>query len=307
MNLEQRVQALELELQILKNQVQATLLDIREQLLNNTYPALQAENPAPVQSPAPAPVPPTPQPVRPPDSAKPDAPVSQVRQVSLKDIQTDDDDEPQDRIPTYMPSDAPTTPARPGNGAAKLYPNDLPAPVPMRRSPAEDTRRNGPADPALIRRALPENNRVSNHRPLGASRPAARPFVTEAADVPPFIIQTELITEADWASLSLLESWAEQKVQQIGAKHTKELIKAYAAQGRFDSKMKEALLQLVTIISSEDDLPLAPYTPPADPPKHGATSQPDADTEQLPQNLILKLIAGVQNAGTNTTRRKNNG
>lgn len=43
MELEKRVQMLEQELQVLKNQIQATLLDMREQLLNNTYPALHSE------------------------------------------------------------------------------------------------------------------------------------------------------------------------------------------------------------------------------------------------------------------------
>src|SRR5690242_17235414 len=43
MDLEHRVQMLEQEHQILKGQIQATLLDIQEQLLTNAYPALRAE------------------------------------------------------------------------------------------------------------------------------------------------------------------------------------------------------------------------------------------------------------------------
>ncbi|MDX2137644.1 MAG: hypothetical protein SF123_06080 [Chloroflexota bacterium] len=42
MNLEQRVQALEQEVELLKAQIHATLLDIQEQLLTNTYPALRS-------------------------------------------------------------------------------------------------------------------------------------------------------------------------------------------------------------------------------------------------------------------------
>jgi len=45
MDLEHRVQMLEQELQILKGQIQATLLEIQEHLLTNAYPALRAEEP----------------------------------------------------------------------------------------------------------------------------------------------------------------------------------------------------------------------------------------------------------------------
>lgn len=43
MDLEQRVKVLEQEVAILKNQIQATLLDIQEQILVHQYPALRAE------------------------------------------------------------------------------------------------------------------------------------------------------------------------------------------------------------------------------------------------------------------------
>ncbi|MAS34923.1 MAG: hypothetical protein CL610_13015 [Anaerolineaceae bacterium] len=44
MDLEKRVQALEQEVEILKNQIQVTLLEIQEQLLTNTYPSLRSGN-----------------------------------------------------------------------------------------------------------------------------------------------------------------------------------------------------------------------------------------------------------------------
>ena len=45
MKIESRVEVLEHELKILKNEIQATLLDIREQVLNHYYPELRAEEP----------------------------------------------------------------------------------------------------------------------------------------------------------------------------------------------------------------------------------------------------------------------
>lgn len=44
MDLERRVQMLEQEVEILKNQVQETLLDIKEKVLTQTYPSLRAES-----------------------------------------------------------------------------------------------------------------------------------------------------------------------------------------------------------------------------------------------------------------------
>jgi len=43
MDLEKKVQILEQEIEILKNQIQATLLDIKEQMLTHTYPVLRAD------------------------------------------------------------------------------------------------------------------------------------------------------------------------------------------------------------------------------------------------------------------------
>ena len=45
MKIETRVEALELELKILKAEIQSTLLEIREQVLNHYYPELRAEEP----------------------------------------------------------------------------------------------------------------------------------------------------------------------------------------------------------------------------------------------------------------------
>jgi hypothetical protein len=83
--LEQRVQALEQELQILKNQIQTMLLDIQEQVLSNTYPSLRSGEPMPQNPPAS---------IRP--QPEPDEPVrafTPVRSVSFNDFNNDNDDE----------------------------------------------------------------------------------------------------------------------------------------------------------------------------------------------------------------------
>jgi hypothetical protein len=295
MNLEQRVQALELEVQVLKNQIQATLLDIREQLLNGTYPALRGEDSSPEPSAAPSPASAASQPVvtRPSDSSNADVPVAgHVRQVSLKDIQAPDFDEDAEEavIPNYpAPPAASVLAPRPTNGSSTSQVSEVPDDPPVRRMPRTDHRR-----------ALPED------RSMTESELSALPFITDTDDAPPFITPSDRLTEADWASLALLESWTSHKVQELGARRTRELIKMYTVQGRFDAKIRDALLQLVTIVSEEGG-------PPADQldsrafPQPVAASHTGPQAELPPQNMILKLIAGVQSAGTHKGRRKNRG
>jgi hypothetical protein len=50
MNEESRIEALEHEVKILKNEIQSTLLEIREQILNHYYPELRAEEPVQLNS-----------------------------------------------------------------------------------------------------------------------------------------------------------------------------------------------------------------------------------------------------------------
>lgn len=85
--LEQRVQALEQELQILKNQIQAILLDIQEQVLSNTYPGLRTSD-----SPQDNPPPQRPRP-EPEDQVRPTPAVRKVSFNDFSDLEDDEDDE----------------------------------------------------------------------------------------------------------------------------------------------------------------------------------------------------------------------
>ena len=59
-HLEQRVQALEQEVHLLKSQIRATLLDIQEQLLTGAYPSLRKDGETPQPSPTMREAPPSP-------------------------------------------------------------------------------------------------------------------------------------------------------------------------------------------------------------------------------------------------------
>lgn len=83
--IDQRVQALEQELQILKNQIQSILLDLQEQVLSNTYPALRAgDNQPPAATPSPRPRP---------DADDNSRAAATVRTMSFDDLGDDDDED----------------------------------------------------------------------------------------------------------------------------------------------------------------------------------------------------------------------
>jgi hypothetical protein len=120
MDLEQRIQALEQEVQILKNQIQATLLDVQEQLLTNAYPSLIAADSSPSNDTGQSFNPPQRQylhTVAPEDSTEEDASASpmNVRRVSLNDLQGTPAPEGRhsqatETSPEFRPTPTPTQP-----------------------------------------------------------------------------------------------------------------------------------------------------------------------------------------------------
>jgi hypothetical protein len=342
MNLEQRVQALEQELAILKNQIQATLLDIREQVLNNSYPALRAESPlaepdaqtVPAhahQLPATAPMP-SPQ-EAPASSAGPQVIKSNPRDRVEPRRETDEMVAPHSRrVVTagsmFVDEYEDGSEQEPFGAAAQQpaaretthYSSATPAPVrpaPRREMLASEPR-NRPANDAQadddtlvyppvrrvslddIRQPLLDEDAFVNPSDI------ATPFITHDDEPPPFVTQTELITEADWAVLGQLETWVNYRVREYGASYTREMIAVYEAQGRFDSKVKKVLLQLVSIIAAEGR-ETSPSKAAVGPIRSEAAASRKDDGNQPSPRLILKLIAGVQNAGVGTSRRNDHG
>lgn len=98
MKLEDRVKALEYEMKILKNEIQRTLVDIREQLLVHYYPDLRPEDFAPPED-----LVPPPQAVREDEGMREEGPEQpKVRKVSLEEVRT-----VQESTPTAAPGEGP--------------------------------------------------------------------------------------------------------------------------------------------------------------------------------------------------------
>lgn len=272
MDLEQRVETLEQELQILKNQIQTTLLDIQEQLLTNAYPSLRAEDMMPESTTPP--------------SSKNGAPITTLSFNA-----------PRDEFHGGMSEDNQSVPS-----VRQVSLNDL--------GPVDETR---------------------------------KPTVPKAGPTP----QPTASDNEHWQNIEALEEWATDKMKTIGLKRTKKLVKMYAEQGHFSAEEEQTLLQFVSLFeheqrqnsrakdaapqrkaqaaerparskpatnstspvkqmqTAEKTRPVRPAKPVAPPPPETAPEDEIFDDSET--NLVLKLIAGVQNAGAGVrwSKKKN--
>lgn len=301
MDLEQRVAMLEQELQILKNQIQATLLDIQEHLLTNAYPALRAEGefsqePPPVKT------------VSASDNApeqdgQPNAPhltpcpESQlVRQISLEDLE-----------PEYEAYESPTQPAPPANLREYQRRTDVDYDPP----PAQYAEPDADFNPARRQYRMDSSPRNGNHHGVG---PKVTPFVVDN-DLLSGAAQNDVpITEADWATLEQLEEWTARRIRELGPHRTRELIKQYAADGHIPPNLRDSLLQLVVIIADEEagqdangDYNMVDRAPLPLNSENGASPHDDDEDDDVSHNHVLRLIARIATLDSSGSRRKKNG
>ncbi len=141
--------------------------------------------------------------------------------------------------------------------------------------------------------------------------------------------------EESLAELAELEQWASQKVEQAGVERTRALIRMHAEQGRFNEDVMAALLRHVASlealyeappaqvklgaparqrrpappppVSPEPVVPPAPVSAQVEAEVTPEAEEPPAAQNEPTQNVVLRLIAGVQNIGAGSLRKKNNG
>ncbi|MCC6804419.1 MAG: hypothetical protein IT319_16165 [Anaerolineae bacterium] len=300
MNLEQRVQVLEQEVQLLKAQIQATLLDMQEQLLNAKYPILRAEEPV---SAAPAP------------AAAPAASASPVRRVVL--TEPEPEEAPVDVRPARSPAahisdDVDVVPA-----AVKVRSNSYPF-APAAEPPGfnaadwEDEEYEQPRASRVAEAPKPRRGKWEEEE-YGQPR---QPRITE----PPMPADDE--AARDWIEL---ENWVSQKVEKLGINRTRELINLYTRQERFSRQERELLLQFVSIYdgtskpasAQQSKAAAARSSAPAERPsivpqtravveeirnelrqkRNAAKNKTETYPLSEQQELVMRLIAGILNAG----------
>jgi hypothetical protein len=314
MELEQRVKMLEQEVEVLKHQLQTTLLDIQELLLTNAYPSLRSEESGSARTASRK----MPQAV--------EEPVEQVvpviRRVSLEAADNEDEETPYAEV---------VEPAR--KAATKKA---VRAPLPADDEPFDEEYDDTPAKPARNgRKPQPRiedededytpSRRVAAKKSIRAPLPASdeqpdeegadvsvRPTVSrngcrtqpgvedDNQDYVPAVVGKVIVEtpRAQPESLPDLDEWVRNKIEQVGVRRTLELIQLYSDENRITPETREQLLHIVAE-ARRNSAKRAHNV--------AQTEQPVSNEEEESQKLILKLIAGVQNAGAGIGRRKKRG
>lgn len=276
MELEQRVQALEQEVAVLKAQIQATLLDIQAQLLTNAYPSLRAESSSHSQSQAGA--------MAGVQSnievqnnggagmmVTPPAASSLIRKVSLDTFEAAD--EP--AAPTIPAALATPTPA-PTPASAPSKRQELPMTVPAQAFPIE----------IMTEDDEPQEKRRAKKKRKPAPTPKAPP-VQPSAITPP----------AQAMDLDTLQQWVARKVEEHGVEKTGTLLDMYAQKDYLKPEVIAAMKQLLT----RYEQPRGQRAVPGAPPIVMVDTMSDPEAHNINRKLILRLIAGIQNAGMRWT------
>lgn len=176
MELEERVKALEYEVKILKNQIQGTLLDIKEQILIHYYPSLRAEESSPSEG-------------------------------VLRSFEAILSEKGKEGLEVFIDT---------SESASTMEPNST------------------------------------------DSEPLAHPFMEEIEDAlkgvptsPEEQPPPRPDKEVDWVTFTALVGWASESIERIGRERTRKVIEICTKGGYLDTKVKDVLLQLVSLSNEE--------------------------------------------------------
>lgn len=209
--------------------------------------------------------------------------------------------------------------------AEDIAPQDTPGAAPVHRPVAaaavDDESPTAPADGPVVRQVASYQPEVAD--PKASTVPSASMVATEANDA------------MGWQNMADMRQWVDEQITQHGPARTERLINALVAQERIKPKVATYLLRLVALRAA-DAAKAAAQRPSnrrqqtADPrpasgrrpgrPSNGATATPPAavrqpttadtgssDPEDEQTNLVLRLVAGVLNAGVNGKRSNQHG
>ncbi|MCB9451232.1 MAG: hypothetical protein H6672_07315 [Anaerolineaceae bacterium] len=246
MDLEKRVQQLEEELEILKHQIQTTLLDIQEQLLTNTYPSLRSENP---------PSPPNPNP--------PSQPVMTYTPPPVE--------------PNYTPVEAAPVNVR------KVCLDDLtsPNPAPEQSHPIVEEEQYQDIDMQEYRRWVKRNIREVG---LKETRNMIRGYAQEG------LLQPQVRDE-------LLQVAAQYASKSAKATQRKPAPRKQAAPARSAVAPQRQSVKMTTPVYTQSDDITQPNRSQIFPTPEPIYEKRGDEMNDASSNLILRLMAGVQNAG----------
>lgn len=287
---ESRIEALKHELKILKNEIHATLLEIREQILNHYYPELRAEEPLhnaslPVRPQVGRPGAPTKSTPRPqmPEGTNTLSEIEAKGQVQpfsdifLEDLEDEGDETlthelVNSRRPTISEIDADLDDDyEEDDNFDDLIHETLHNDFDPDSGSESDPNRNNGSGPIKVQKIVPSSNtfgrtpqtREVDFRQMkqataanksGANPPLARtePKAQSQAPAPAPSQMTPQSTKASKVTFAALASWVSDGVNKVGKEHIIQIIETYATGGKLSADTKNSLLQLVSLAGEEE-------------------------------------------------------
>ncbi len=134
----------------------------------------------------------------------------------------------------------------------------------------------------------------------------------QPAAVNTFNSDAETQPSKDWSIIARLEKWAVEKIEKIGEKRTRELIKLYAKQGRISPQIYDQLIQFISIYETGEPQKAGLNSAGMPPngrivagngrgiPARAESMYADRSAhthDDEKRTLVLRLIAGLQNSG----------
>jgi hypothetical protein len=120
---------------------------------------------------------------------------------------------------------------------------------------------------------------------------------------------TSKVEDNDWTTRADLERWVRSRIEKLGLAQTCDLIHEYQERGRFSSNVCRSMLEYAEQYDAQlltEAVKVKQARPAAKPKKN--TRKPDPQPETVKhseeQSVVLRLIAGVANAGAGVTWRK---
>jgi hypothetical protein len=269
MNLETRVEILEKEVEILKGEIQALLLDMQDHLLSQAHPELRGVNAVSPEA--------TQTQQMTPITMMPTMPIQQPY-LSPRPVQE------QGRPCTQQSRPM----ARLGNNGASRS---------KRQPVARDTEPRSQPEPEPD---LSLSTQIEAEPPvIQQPKPESRDY--DADDTSPTLPAASIFAKG--VSDDKLRAWTRHKLGRHGSSRTRDMLKRYVVEGRINVDQHEMAMDEVERFERYADRELGNNTGDA----FAMTAA--SGNGKVPErgNIILRLIAGVQNAGIGMSRRGEDG
>ena len=121
----------------------------------------------------------------------------------------------------------------------------------------------------------------------------------------------QAVEETDWVNRVRLEEWTRAKLEKLGPKNTRKLLRQHVNEGRITAEVAQSLEPVIELYeasgSGKDKKGVKPQRQPEIPQEPDTTVTQNSAEDDSQQNLVLRLIAGINNAGAGVKWNRKHG